>query len=609
MLAARDSGQGNFVSKTLGHLATVEIEVPVYLSGAVLSTVTARRQAFVGWVDMDIAPGVVLAAVLEGRPDTSLVLRLSRGATAFVLRQGVVPSRAQSALVVLGSGWSVQTLATVTGGQLLNNGNALFDFFAGVAMSLLLGMLIFALGTGRAHAIALVGERTDELRFEALHDSLTRLPNRTLILDRIDQMLARSRRNHVPTAAMYLDLDDFKEVNDTLGHAAGDQLLVAVAGRLTATLREGDTVGRIGGDEFILLFEGASLMAGAEVIADRIRDVLRIPFTIEASMEPISVSASLGVAVAHGGTSDELLRNADVALYRAKAAGGGQPVVFALSMQDAAFDLRQLEIDLHAALAAKEFFLLYQPTIDLQTNAFIGVEALLRWRHPLRGVISPKDFIPALEADGLIVPVGAWVIDEACRQGALWQSRGHHFSVSVNVSGEQIALSRIVDDVKHALASSGFDPANLVLELTETVLMVDVEETIVRLGELKSLGVRLAVDDFGTGYSSLAYLRRFPIDILKIDQGFVSEIADSREAAVLVHTLVQLGKALALTTVAEGIETPAQHRNLCAEDVDVGQGFLFSHPLDVEALDRFLTEFSANFGSAADAAVVAAERS
>jgi EAL domain-containing protein (putative c-di-GMP-specific phosphodiesterase class I) len=181
--------------------------------------------------------------------------------------------------------------------------------------------------------------------------------------------------------------------------------------------------------------------------------------------------------------------------------------------------------------------------------------------------------------------------------------------VSVNVSGEQIALSRIVDDVKHALASSGFDPANLVLELTETVLMVDVEETIVRLGELKSLGVRLAVDDFGTGYSSLAYLRRFPIDILKIDQGFVSEIADSREAAVLVHTLVQLGKALALTTVAEGIETPAQHRNLCAEDVDVGQGFLFSHPLDVEALDRFLTEFSANFGSAADAAVVAAERS
>ena len=598
MLASRNSGQASFEALTVRSLPTIEIAVPVYRGGSIPVTVLERQNAFVGWVDMNLAPRVVLADVLKGRPSTSLTLRHRQGASDFMFTQGVTPAHAQSATVLLGSGWSVETFGTVTTGHLLSDGSALFDLSAGLAMSVLLGMLIFALGNGRAHAMVLVDERTDELRFEALHDSLTRLPNRTLILDRIDQMLARSRRNHLPAAAMYLDLDDFKEVNDTLGHAAGDQLLIAVATRLTAALREGDTVGRLGGDEFILLFEGASLVVGAEVIADRIHDVLQVPFTIAASSEPISVSASMGVAVAESSTADELLRNADVALYRAKAAGGGQAVVFALSMQDAAFDQRQLEIDLHAALETQQFFLLYQPTIDLQTNAFVGVEALLRWRHPIRGVISPNDFIPALEANGLIVPVGAWVLEEACRQGAIWQSRGHHFSVSVNVSGEQIVLDRIIDDVKRSIATSGFDPSMLVLELTETVLMVDVEETILRLAELKSLGIKLAVDDFGTGYSSLAYLRRFPIDILKIDQGFVSEIADSKEAAVLVHTLVQLGKALALTTVAEGIETSAQHENLCAEHVDVGQGYLFSRPLDVDALDRFLKEFSANVGGA-----------
>jgi diguanylate cyclase (GGDEF)-like protein len=596
MLASRDSGVANFEALSVRSIPTIEIAVPVYRGGSVPVTVAARQRTFIGWVDMNLVPGVVLADILKGRPSTSLILRHRQGASAFAFSQGDPPAHAQSTTVELGSGWSVQAFAAAASGQLLNDGNALFDLGAGLAMSLLLGILIFALGNGRAHAMVLVDERTDELRFEALHDSLTRLPNRTLILDRIDQMLARSRRNHLPAAAMYLDLDDFKEVNDTLGHAAGDQLLIAIATRLTAALREGDTVGRLDGDEFILLFEGASLVVGAEVIADRIHDVLQVPFTIAASTDPILVSASMGVAVAESGTSDELLRNADVALYRAKAAGGGQAVVFALSMQDAEFDQRQLEIDLNAALEAQQFFLLYQPTLDLQTNRFVGVEALLRWRHPVRGVISPNDFIPALEANGLIVPVGAWVLEEACRQGAIWQSRGHHFSVSVNVSGEQLVLDRIVDDAKHALATSGFDPSMLVLELTETVLMVDVEETIVRLAELKALGIKLAVDDFGTGYSSLAYLRRFPIDILKIDQGFVSEIADSREAAVLVHTLVQLGKALALTTVAEGIETEAQHENLCAENVDVGQGYLFSRPLDVDALDSFVREFSANVG-------------
>jgi EAL domain-containing protein (putative c-di-GMP-specific phosphodiesterase class I) len=260
-------------------------------------------------------------------------------------------------------------------------------------------------------------------------------------------------------------------------------------------------------------------------------------------------------------------------------------------MQVEAQDHRHLDVDLHDALELGQFFLLYQPTIDLQTNAFTGVEALLRWQHPERGVVQPDDFIPALEASGLIVSVGAWVLEEACRQGALWQAEGHRFTVSVNVSARQLERDRIVDDVHNSLQTSGFAPEMLVLELTETTLMDDVDETITRLGLLKALGVRIAVDDFGTGYSSLSYLRKFPIDILKIDRAFVSGIADSAESSALVHTLVQLGKVLNLETIAEGVEDDDQRLRLQAENVDTGQGFLFARPLDVAAINRFLKDF------------------
>jgi diguanylate cyclase (GGDEF)-like protein len=427
----------------------------------------------------------------------------------------------------------------------------------------------------------------ERIHHQALHDPLTGLANRALIIDRIGQMLARSRRSQTPCAVMFLDLDNFKDINDTLGHQVGDELLVAVGARLAGALRGADTVGRLGGDEFVLLLEGALLSAGLEVIADRILDAFRAPFEIGDGF-PLSVSASIGTAPGVDATPGELLRDADIALYRAKAAGKDCAVTFQTSMQAAVDDHRYLDLELHRALAENEFYLLYQPTIDLQTNAFTGVEALLRWRHPDRGVVQPDEFIPALEASGLIVPVGAWVLEEACRQGALWRAGGHTFSVSVNVSVRQLERGRIFDDVQSALALSGFDPALLVLELTERTLMEDVDATIVRLGLLKSLGVRIAIDDFGTGYSSIAYLRRFPIDVLKIDRSFVSGIADSGESAALVHTLVDLGKALKLETVAQGIEDDDQRVRLQAEHVDTGQGFLFSQPIDVAAIDQFL---------------------
>ena len=429
-----------------------------------------------------------------------------------------------------------------------------------------------------------------ELRHQALHDALTGLPNRALILDRIGQMLARGRRQHSPVAVLFLDLDNFKDINDTLGHRAGDELLVAVGARLASAIREADTAGRLGGDEFVVLTEGASLAAGAEVVADRILDVMATPFEISGSGAPLVVTASIGMAEGDRATPEELLQDADIALYQAKAAGKRRAVKFAPSMQAAVDDHRHLEMALDRALEAEQFFLVYQPTVDLSSGAFNGVEALLRWRHPERGVVQPDDFIPALEASGLIIPVGAWVLHDACRQGAEWIRQGYRFTVSVNVSGKQLEEDRLISDVEEALLMSGFEPGLLILELTETALMHDATASAVRLEMLKALGVRIAIDDFGTGYSSLGYLRQFPIDVLKIDRSFVSGIGDSAESAALVHTLVQLGKVLGIETVAEGVETSDQRSRLEDEQVDIGQGFLFARPLEVKDVDRLLKD-------------------
>ena len=428
----------------------------------------------------------------------------------------------------------------------------------------------------------------DRLAHAALHDSLTGLPNRALILNRAEQMLARSRRDFAPVAALFLDLDDFKDINDTLGHEAGDQLLTAVADRMAGAIRPGDTVGRLGGDEFVVLLEGASLAAGSGVVAQRVLDVLAAPFEIPASDAPLDVTASIGIAEGDRAHPGELLRDADIALYRAKAAGKHCAVTFDASMHEAVDHNRSIELDLHHALEDDQFFLLYQPTIDLMTGAVAGVEALLRWRHPERGTVQPDDFIPALESSGLIVPVGEWVLREACHQAEMWSRQGHRITMSVNISAVQLQRDRIMDDVHNALSASGFDPERLILELTETTLMLDVDATLIRLKLLKALGVNLAIDDFGTGYSSLAYLRQFPIDVLKIDRTFVTGMTETRESAAIVHTLVQLGKVLGLATVAEGIENEEQWERLKEEEVNIGQGFFFARPLDVEGVEQFL---------------------
>ena len=434
--------------------------------------------------------------------------------------------------------------------------------------------------------VANIRDTTERKKFEALlahralHDPLTGLANRQLILDRAEQMLERARRTGERLAVYFIDLDNFKDSNDSLGHGAGDQLLQMVAGRLRGILRASDTVGRLGGDEFVILAEGVSLASGPAMIAQRVHEVLKPPFHIPgAEGLNVTISASIGIASGHRETGEELLRDADIALYQAKGAGRDQSVLFEREMQSAAKERLALKSDLESALGRDEFFLLYHPIFDLDREEVQGVEALLRWQHPIKGTITPDVFIPVLEERGLIVDVGRWVLIEACRQVSEWHLRGHRTSVSVNVSMRQLESDRLVDDVRDALESSSLDPSRLILEVTESTLMKDADATVDRLNRLKQLGVMVAIDDFGTGYSSLAYLRKFPVDVLKIDRSFVADMHRSPDAAALIHTLVELGRNLGLVTLAEGIEQQDQLDGLRGEQCDHGQGFIFSRPV------------------------------
>jgi diguanylate cyclase (GGDEF)-like protein len=444
-----------------------------------------------------------------------------------------------------------------------------------------------------------LSRRQEELAFLATHDPLTGLPNRTLILDRVEQMLVRARRSRAPVAVLFVDLDNFKHINDTLGHGAGDGLLQAVAARLHGAIRDTDALGRLGGDEFVVIAEGMSLAAGPELIAERLLEALEQPFALEQQDARLTVTASVGIAAGDRESAEELLRDADIAMYRAKWDGKNRYVLFESGMQDAVQGRMELEMDLRDALQANEFYLEYQPTFDLQAMVPTGVEALIRWRHPQRGVMQPNDFVPMLEETGLIVEIGEWVLREATRQCAAWREDGHAIGVSVNASARQLDTDEFVDCVRDALADSGLEASALTIEITETTLMRNAEETAQRLAAIKALGVRVAIDDFGTGYSSLAHLQKFPVDALKIDRSFITRLSQDPEGETLIRTLVQLGKALAIETLAEGIERTDELNLLLDERCDSGQGFLFARPLAATAIGAFFREWIPGRASAA----------
>jgi diguanylate cyclase (GGDEF)-like protein/PAS domain S-box-containing protein len=427
----------------------------------------------------------------------------------------------------------------------------------------------------------------EELRHQAFHDPLTSLANRALFQDRTGHALARANRQSEPVAVLFLDIDDFKMVNDSLGHAAGDELLCEVARRIVFCIRPSDTAARFGGDEFAVLLEDTPLDE-AERIADRVLHAMGQPVTV--LEREMYISASIGIAVAGAGPADpvELLRDADVAMYAAKSAGKARYNVYEPSMHAAVLERVEVTADLQRALEREELVLHYQPIVDLATEEIVAVEALVRWQHPERGMVPPLEFIPIAEETGLIVPIGRWVLKRACQDLAGWRRRHPErpLVVHVNVSANQ--MNCVLEDTGRALAAAALAPEALVLEITESVMVHDTDVVVTCLQDLKALGVRLSLDDFGTGYSSLSYLRRLPIDLLKIDKSFVKGIAGDAEESSLGRAVVHIAKTLDLETAAEGIETAEELRVLRTLGCRLGQGFLFSRPVAFDELEPLL---------------------
>ena len=417
---------------------------------------------------------------------------------------------------------------------------------------------------------------------QAFHDPLTDLPNRALFVDRLEHGMRRARRVRSQLAVLFLDIDRFKVVNDSLGHAAGDELLREVGARLQASIRPGDTAARFGGDEFAILLEDIAGRADAEHIAARILLALRTPLAVAG--RDVFVTASIGIAM-DARCAEDAIRDADLAMYRAKAQGKGRWLMFEPHMHAAVVERASLEADLQRVVERDELVLHYQPVVALDSGDIVGVEALVRWRHPERGFVHPDAFIPLAEETQLMPELGRWILTAACRQAATWQG-ARPLRLSVNLSACQLQSADLPRDVERALAVSGLAPSALVLEITETALMRDVEDTIACLDDLKRLGVLLAVDDFGTGYSSLDYLRRFPIDMLKIDKAFVDDLVagDSK----LAQAIIDLGDSFGLQVVAEGIEHESQRLRLIELGCRLGQGYHFARPVPADELSALL---------------------
>jgi diguanylate cyclase (GGDEF)-like protein/PAS domain S-box-containing protein len=433
-----------------------------------------------------------------------------------------------------------------------------------------------------------------KLAHTALHDALTDLPNRALFIDHLGLAMARAERHREQKfALLLLDFDRFKVINDSLGHLVGDQLLVAIARRLEKHLRRVDTVARLGGDEFTILLEDVKSVEEAIVFADSLQKELSAPFTIED--HEIFTSASIGIALNDSAYKkpEEILRDADTAMYRAKSLGKNKVAQFDKSMHDHALKRLQLETDLRHAVERQEFFVVYQPIVSLDTARLVGFEALVRWQHPVRGLINPIEFISVAEETGYIVPIGQWVLEASCRQLSQWQkqfSEALPLLMSVNLSGKQLAQETIIEQITGTLKQTGVAAQQIKLEITESIVMDNVEDSTLVLDQLRALGIRISVDDFGTGYSSLSYLNRLPVDTLKIDRSFIIQMLKKDENAEIVRTIIQLARNLGMDVIAEGVETTEQLEHLQHLKCDQGQGYLFSKPLPAEAASELVSQ-------------------
>jgi len=439
------------------------------------------------------------------------------------------------------------------------------------------------------HDVSAARAKSLEMSRLAQHDSLTGLPNRVLFNDRLTQAISLAMRQEKQLAVLFVDLDQFKKINDSLGHAVGDKLLQSVAYRLVNCVRRTDTVSRLGGDEFVVLLSQVEHEEDAAVSARKILRALAAPHTVDDKNLDISVSIGVSSYPSDAADAESLMNKADTAMYEAKKQGRNNYQFFRRDMQVRLADRQLLEGDLRSAMGRNEFLLHYQPKFNLQTGQITGMEALIRWVHPQRGMVTPAQFVPIAEECGLILPIGRWVLLEACKQARAWSDSGLGIvPVAVNVSAAEFGDKDFISGVRAVLIATGVEPQNLELELTESVLMQDAESTVRTLGALKAMGVTLAIDDFGTGYSSFTYLRRFPVDALKLDQSFVQAITEDPGDATIVSAMINIGKSLNQRVIAEGVETRGQLKFLRSHGCGEGQGYYFSHPVVAEQAGKLL---------------------
>ncbi len=588
LLATRDSAHSIYTQLPGAHSEELEVLAPAYRGSAIPASMVARRAAFVGWVREVLVPRELLAQALHGGSLDAARLRHHSGSSVSLFTLGTPLAGAQTTVASLQNGWSLRTAGPALSSAVFKDGDALAILVIGLALSLLGGALVLL------PAVAPTGEpgtrkaaAQDPERHEELYDPLTGLPNRGLTLDRAERMLARAGRNSsIMIGALFIDIDWFKDINEKLGNEAGDQLLKIVAERLETVVRTHDTVGRHGGDEFVVLVESAVKGMRLDSLARRIIESLHKPVDLEGFGPSVHLTASIGVAFGRYATPDDLLRDAHMALFAAKAAGKDRYTLFNANMRAIIEGRGVLEVELNHALEEDQFSLLYQPVYDLQTHGVVGLEALLRWVHPKRGEVPPEDFIPIAEESGLIVPIGRWVLEQACSRAASWNVAGHRAGVAVKVAKQQLDRDGFVTDVLRALQQSGLEPSMLALEIAETTVMADKELAASRIEQLKQLGVRIAIDDFGGGYAYRADLQRMPIDFLKVDRSSLAASEDEDYRSWLLEAILVFGRDLSLTVIAKGVETQEQMLELQAMGCTMAQGFFLGQPTPSDSVER-----------------------
>ncbi len=585
LLSTRDNTNTMYGTAHLDNINGLVVLTPIYRGDLAPRTDLGRRAAFVGWLREVLNPSGLVAGIRRAEPGLAIRLRRATPLSTAAFASGTVSRGGLSAETDLHNGWVLSTFAPAPATGIRAHDDAVTALLTGALLSILFGAVLYLMGFGRGPAPQRL---TAPRKREELYDQLTRLPNRGLTLDRAERMLARAgRQSGLMVGALFVDIDWFKDVNDELGTEAGDQLLRIVGERLNTVIRTHDTVGRYGGDEFVVLVESAARGMRLDSLARRIIESLHKPIELE-GCPSFSITASIGVAFGRYATPEDLLRDAHMALFAAKAAGKDRYTLFNANMRSVIEGRGVLEMDLNRALEERQFNLRYQPIFDLNTQGVVAVETLLRWQHPIKGEIAPDDFIPLAEESGLIVPIGRWVLEQACTDAAAWNIHGHTVAVAVKVSANQLNREGFATDVQRALQQSGLEPKLLILEIAETTVMIDATGAARRLADLRALGVRIAIDDFGSGYAYRADLERMPIDFLKVDRNSLASSDDENYRSWLLEAILVFGRDLALTVIAKEVESQEQLWALKEMGCSLAQGYFMGEPAPAATVEQLL---------------------